>query len=73
VRRGASAAGVPERKGAAKVARPPVPPRAARKAPAVEEQSRTAVLRSFYTCNAEPMPNLTEGTGWRLVGPLRRS
>ena len=36
-----------------------------------EQEPRAAVLRSFYTCNATP--NFAEGTGWRLVGPLRQS
>ena len=54
--------------------RPSAPlPRSAAKAPQVEQEPRAAVLRSFYTCNATPLPNLTEGTGWRLVGPLRQS
>ncbi len=55
--------------------RPPAPlPRsAAGAAPQAEQEPRPAVLRSFYTCDAAPLPNLAEGTGWRLVGPLRRS
>lgn len=36
-----------------------------------EAEPRPALLRSFYTCDAAP--NYAEGTGWRLVGPLRRS
>ena len=46
---------------------------AARRSPprAAEQEPPAAVLRSFYTCNAAP--NFTEGTGWRLVGPLRQS
>ena len=53
--------------------RPAKPPlsRQARKNPQIEQEPRGAVLRSFYTCNASPAPNGTEGTGWRLVGPLR--
>jgi hypothetical protein len=46
---------------------------AARRSPAprtAEQEPRPAVLRSFYTCAAAP--NLAEGTGWRLVGPLRQ-
>ncbi|MBD0275172.1 MAG: hypothetical protein ICV73_25010 [Acetobacteraceae bacterium] len=42
-------------------------------APQVEPEPRAAALRSFYTCNAAPIPNFAEGTGWRLVGPLRHS
>lgn len=37
-----------------------------------DREARPAVLRSFYTCDAASAPNLAEGTGWRLVGPLRR-
>lgn len=48
-------------------------PRSERKALQAEQEPRAAVLRSFYTCDAAPLPNLTEGTGWRLVGPLRQS
>lgn len=51
---------------------PPLP-RSTGKAPQVEQEPRAAVLRSFYTCDATPLRNLTEGTGWRLVGPLRHS
>jgi hypothetical protein len=59
--------------GARKAVRPPAVARSARKAPQPAEEPRAAVLRSFYTCNAAAMPNLAEGTGWRLVGPLRQS
>ncbi len=62
-----------ERKGVGKAARPVAPPRSAKKAPPMEQEPRAAVLRSFYTCNTAPAPDLTEGTGWRWVGPLRRS
>jgi hypothetical protein len=63
------------RHGAARqAARLPVPSRSARKAPRpAGDEQRAAVLRSFYTCDAAPQTNLTEGTGWRLVGPLRHS
>jgi len=47
------------------------PSRQARKSQQAEQEPRGAVLRSFYTCNASPVPDLAEGTGWRLVGPLR--
>lgn len=35
------------------------------------QEPQAAFLRSFYTCDAAP--NFAEGTGWRLVGPLRHS
>ncbi len=58
----------------ARPAQPRAGRQAARRSPAprtAEQEPRPAVLRSFYTCNAAP--NLAEGTGWRLVGPLRQS
>lgn len=55
----------PQHRGSLQTARRPSPPRFG------EQDPRAAVLRSFYTCNAAP--NLAEGTGWRLVGPLRQS
>lgn len=62
------------RQGARKAARPlAAPPRSAGKAPRTEGEPRATVLRSFYTCDAAPASNLAEGTGWRLVGPLRHS
>ncbi len=66
----------PGRPGARAKARLPAvaaAPRSVKKAPQAEQESRTPVLRSFYTCNAASAPNLAEGTGWRLVGPLRHS
>jgi len=64
----------PERQGARQAGRRSASPAYARKAPAqTEQEPRAAVLRSFYTCDAPQAPNLTEGTGWRLVGPLRQS
>jgi hypothetical protein len=72
-RGGAAKARSAERHALRKSARPPTTaPRSARNAPQqAEQETRPAVLRSFYTCNAALAPNLAEGTGWRLVGPLR--
>jgi hypothetical protein len=63
----------PERRGAKRTERRTTPPqRSARKAtPQAEEEPRPAFLRTFYTCDAARAPIGTEGTGWRLVGPLR--
>ena len=47
-------------------------PRSARRAPRTEQEPRAAVLLSFYACSVAPTPNFAEGTGWRLVGPLRQ-
>lgn len=46
-------------------------PRSTEKMPQARDAARPAVLRSFYTCNTASAPDLAEGTGWRLVGPLR--
>lgn len=76
VRRGGAAKGpLPERKGARQAARSFAAPRSARKTPKAgqEQEPRAAVLRSFYTCDAMLPRNPAEGTGWRLVGPLRQS
>jgi hypothetical protein len=73
--RGAAKAARPsEPRRGQQAARPAKPPsREARKAPQSEPpEPRAAVLRSFYTCDASPLSNLAEGTGWRLVGPLRK-
>lgn len=51
----------------------PATRRFAGKVPRAEQEPRSAVLRSFYTCNAASAPNPAAGTGWRLVGPMRRS
>jgi hypothetical protein len=69
----AARARAPESRRAQQTARPTKPPlsQRAQKNPQVEQELRGVVLRSFYTCNATPPPNGTEGTGWRLVGPLR--
>jgi hypothetical protein len=74
-RRGVAKARPSARQGARQqAARPSISaPRSERKALQAEQEPRAAVLRSFYTCDAAPLPNLTEGTGWRLVGPLRQS
>jgi hypothetical protein len=56
--------------GTARAAKPPPSPQT-RKIPQAEREPRGSVLRSFYTCSASPVPDLTAGTGWRLVGPLR--
>lgn len=74
LRRGTSAKARPvERLAQRKPARPSAAaPRSAGKAPQADRGQHLAVLRSFYTCNAASAPNLAEGTGWRLVGPLRR-
>ena len=73
-RRGAGAALGAGRRGAQKPAPLPASPRSAQKAPAAEPEPRAAVLRSFYTCESGwPAEDLTQGTGWRLVGPLRRA
>ena len=75
-RRGAAAKALAQQlRGTRQAARRPSTPlpRSGAKAPPVEQESRAAVLRSFYTCNTMPLPNLTGGTGWRLVGPLRHS
>jgi hypothetical protein len=70
----AEAAPVERRRGARPASRPSILPLRAKKAPVqVEQEPRAAILRSFYTCDAPRSPNLTEGTGWRLVGPLRQS
>lgn len=73
-RRGAAEARPTLRPGPRKAARPSTPARlsAPRKAPRAGPEARQNVLRSFYTCNAAAMPNPAEGTGWRLVGPLRQ-
>jgi len=63
-RRDAANARAQQSRGGRQAARRPSPPRAAGQEPPA------AVLRSLYTCNATP--NFTEGTGWRLVGPLRQ-
>jgi hypothetical protein len=64
-RREAGKARSQQPRGGRHAARRPTAPRTA------EQEPRAAILRSFYTCNAAP--NFTEGTGWRLVGPLRQS
>lgn len=70
--RGATQAQSAERSALRKPARPSMAaPQFAKKAPLVDRGPQPAVLRSFYTCNTAPAPNLAEGTGWRLVGPLR--
>lgn len=62
-----------DRRGAARKSGQPSTPRSARKAaPRASEEPQAAFLRSFYTCNASRSSALTEGTGWRLVGPLRQ-
>ena len=62
------------RQGTRKAPRSSAPaPQSAGKAPRTDDEPNAAVLRSFYTCNAATVPNLAEGTGWRLVGPLRHS
>jgi len=66
VRADAAKARPAERHGAGKAPRP------AAKAPQAEQETRAAVLRTFYTCQAASAPNPAEGTGWRLVGPLRQ-
>lgn len=69
---GARNAPAPRPEGRQHAARSPAPAaRSKAKAPrSGEGEPRAAVLRSFYSCNAAP--NLADGTGWRLVGPLRR-
>lgn len=69
----AKARPVAERPAASRKPKPPsaASPRSTKKAPRVQHAVRPAVLRSFYTCNTAFTPNLAEGTGWRLVGPLR--
>lgn len=62
-----------DRRDAARQAARPSSPRSERKpAPRRPEEARTAFIRSFYTCSAARSSALTEGTGWRLVGPLRQ-
>ncbi len=74
-RRDAAKARLQQQRGSRQAARRPSTPlpRSGAKAPQAEQEPRAVVLRSFYTCNATPLQNFTEGTGWRLVGPLRRS
>jgi hypothetical protein len=69
----AKARAAPEPRRSQQITRPakPQPSRQARKYPQAEQEPRGAVVHSLYTCNATPVPDLTEGTGWRLVGPLR--
>ena len=60
-------------RGVARKSGQPSTPRSARKAaPPASEEPQAAFLRSFYTCSAPRSSALTEGTGWRLVGPLRQ-
>lgn len=72
-RRGAGIARSSKGHSPAKIARRNTPSQSARKAPSDEQEPRAAALRSFHTCSAATPPNLIEGTGWRLVGPLRHS
>lgn len=59
--------------GSARQAGRPSAPRSESKAPPrAFEEPQAAFIRSFYTCNAARSSALTEGTGWRLVGPLRQ-
>lgn len=60
------------RRGKARQAGRPSAPRSSRRAPRGAEEPQTAFIRSFYTCSATRSSSLTEGTGWRLVGPLRQ-
>ncbi len=64
-RRDTSKARAQQPRAGRQAARRPSPPRT------TGQEPHASVLRSFYTCNAAP--NFTEGTGWRLVGPLRHS
>lgn len=72
-RREASKARSSGRRDPRKAVRPSaVAPRSAKQAPQTEQEPRATVLRSFYTCSTASTPNFAEGTGWRLVGPLRQ-
>lgn len=71
-RESAKARTTQDRRGNAQRAGRPSAPRSSRKAPRGAEDPQTAFIRSFYTCNAARSSALTEGTGWRLVGPLRQ-
>lgn len=54
-------------------ARPSNAVRPAQRTPEAAPAMRPNVMRSFFACNTPTLPDAAAGTGWRLIGPLRRS